>query len=117
MDDNNRDHLLNRQYSNYSRVHGNRVNLVLHLATVPLFMAGTVAVASAWLWPWLLAIGPAAMMVAMGLQGRGHREEKAPPEPFAGLRDVVARIFAEQWITFPRFVASGGFARAWRGGR
>ena len=28
---------------------------------------------------------------------------------------LLARIFAEQWITFPRFVLGGGFARAWRG--
>lgn len=28
--------------------------------------------------------------------------------------DVVVRIFTEQWVKFPRFVASGGFARAWK---
>ena len=27
------------------------------------------------------------------------------------------RILAEQWITFPRYVLSGGFARAWRSAR
>jgi hypothetical protein len=27
---------------------------------------------------------------------------------------VIARLLVEQWITFPRFVVSGGFARAWR---
>jgi hypothetical protein len=36
------------------------------------------------------------------------------PVPFAGPVDVVSRIFAEQLITFPRFVLSGQFARAWR---
>jgi hypothetical protein len=28
--------------------------------------------------------------------------------------DVVARIFAEQWITFPRYVMSGELARTLR---
>ena len=50
----------------------------------------------------------------MMAQGRTHRLERTAPSPFRGPGDVVARIFAEQWFTFPRFVASGGFARAWR---
>jgi hypothetical protein len=50
----------------------------------------------------------------MALQGRGHRGELVHPVPFAGPVDVVSRIFAEQLITFPRFVLSGQFARAWR---
>ena len=41
--------------------------------------------------------------------------EKNPPVPFAGPLDVVARIFGEQWLSFPRYVLSGGFAKAWRG--
>jgi hypothetical protein len=52
--------------------------------------------------------------LAMALQGRGHRRESTPPAPFSGLPDVIFRIFAEQLITFPRFVLSGEFARAWR---
>ena len=31
------------------------------------------------------------------------------------VRSNSALPFAEQWITFPRFVLGGGFARAWRG--
>jgi hypothetical protein len=110
----NEQSLLRRQFSHYPEVHRNRKNLLLHLLTVPLFMAGTVAVAFAWLSPWLL-FGLAAMMLAMALQGRGHAQEDSPPEPFRGPRDVLTRILAEQWITFPRFVLSGGFARSWRG--
>jgi hypothetical protein len=106
--------LLDWQFSHYPEAHRNRRNLLLHVLTVPLFMAGTVAVALAWLSPWLL-FGLVAMMLAMALQGRGHAQEDSPPIPFRGPRDVFARIFAEQWITFPRFVLSGGFARVWRG--
>jgi hypothetical protein len=53
----------------------------------------------------------------MAVQGRGHRLEKNAPVPFRGPLDVLARIFVEQWVTFPRFVLSGGFARAWRATR
>jgi hypothetical protein len=37
--------------------------------------------------------------------------------PFEGPLDVLSRIVLEQWITFPRFVLSGSFARAWRDAR
>jgi hypothetical protein len=110
-----RDGLLRWQLALYPGNHRNRRNLVLHILTVPLFMAGTVALALAWRWHWLAAAGPAAMLAAMALQGRGHAREHEAPVPFAGPLDVVQRIFVEQWVTFPRFVASGGFARAWRG--
>ena len=52
------------------------------------------------------------MILAIGLQGKGHRGEAHAPEPFHGAGDVVKRIFVEQWVTFPRFVLSGGFRRA-----
>ena len=58
--------------------------------------------------------GLVAMAVAMALQGKGHRLEQEPPARFRSPLDVIARIFAEQLVTFPRFVLSGGFARAWR---
>ena len=109
-----RDGLLRWQFALYPGNHRNRRNLVLHIMTVPLFMTGTVAVAAAWLWPWLAAVGAAAMLVAVAVQGRGHKRETEAPVPFTGPLDVVRRIFVEQWVTFPRFVASGGFARAWR---
>jgi hypothetical protein len=66
--------------------------------------------ASAWLW----AFAAPAVTLPLILQGRGHRLEASRPLPFRGPGDVVARLFVEQWITFPRFVAGGGFAAAWR---
>jgi hypothetical protein len=33
---------------------------------------------------------------------------------FRGPGDFLARFFAEQWFTFPRYVLSGRFADAWR---
>ncbi len=54
------------------------------------------------------------MVTSIALQGVGHRHEPVPPEPFRGPLDAVARILCEQWVTFPRFVLSGGWFRAWR---
>ncbi|MGH8153437.1 MAG: hypothetical protein ACREPF_11995 [Rhodanobacteraceae bacterium] len=34
-------------------------------------------------------------------QGRGHRIDSTPAEPFTGPLNAIARIFAEQWLTFP----------------
>ncbi len=105
------------QWSLYPDAHRDRANLVIHALSVPLFMAGTLAVLTAPLAPWLAVAGAASMIAAIALQGRGHQREDAAPVPFRGPLDVAARLFAEQWITFPRFVASGGFARAWRAAR
>jgi len=81
---------------------------------MPLFFAGVLlAIATPWLGPVALA-GVALLPLAMALQGRGHRLESAPPAPFEGRLDVISRIFAEQLFTFPRFVLTGEFARAWR---
>jgi len=110
--------LLAWQWRLYGNAHRHRANLAVHLATVPLFVGGTVAVAlGAAVRPWLAVVGLAAMGAAVALQGRGHQHEQQAPSPFRGPGDAVARIFLEQWITFPRFVLSGAFGRAWRAAR
>jgi hypothetical protein len=107
--------VLAAQRASYTESHHDRRNLALHILTVPLFFGGTVAIAaSAFVNLWLLPAGFAAMLGAMAAQGKGHALEANAPAPFHGPLDVIARIFTEQWITFPRFVVSGGFARAWR---
>jgi hypothetical protein len=108
--------LLASQWAHYRDVHNDPKNLVIHVLTVPVFMAGGVLVVVAPLVSgWFALAGLAAMLVAMAAQGRGHRFEAAPPARFRGPLDVIGRIFAEQWITFPRFVLSGGLGRALRG--
>jgi uncharacterized membrane protein YGL010W len=110
-----RDDLLAWQWANYPTAHVDRRNLLIHLVTGPLFLFGTVlAVVDLFIAPWLVLVGLGAMIIAVVLQGRGHKLERSAPLPFAGPLDVVARLFVEQWVTFPRFVISGGFARAWR---
>lgn len=101
------------QWAGYPDFHRDRRNLVLHLLTTPLFVGGTLAaLASPWLGWGALAGGLGAMALALAAQGRGHRLEGRPPEPFLGPGDFVGRLFVEQFVTFPRFVLSGKFFRA-----
>lgn len=105
---------LARQWRGYAETHTSRRNLVVHAATVPLFMIGTLLLVSAsWGSGGLAAAGLLAMVLSIAAQGRGHASEHQPPKPFLGPLDVVLRLLGEQWITFPRFVFTGGFRRAW----
>jgi phage terminase small subunit len=109
--------LLAWQWQAYSRYHTNRTNLLLHLVAVPLFLVGTVLliVGAIRLSPMLTVAGLVAMAVSLALQGRGHRLEAVPPEPFTSTANAVGRLLLEQWLTFPRFVLSGGWARNFSG--
>jgi hypothetical protein len=109
-----RPELVKWQWGLYPENHRTRANLVLHLFTVPLFLSGTLGLLSAPVAPWVGLGGLGAMAVALVAQGRGHKGETAPPVPFLGPGDFVSRFFVEQWVNFPRFVLSGGFAKAWR---
>jgi len=108
--------LLRWQWEGYSRYHRSRFNLLLHIAAVPMFLVGNVALVVALVQrSWPLGITAAgAMVLSIALQGRGHRHEHIPPEPFTSPLNAVARIFLEQWVTFPRFLFSGSWARALR---
>lgn len=108
--------LLRWQWEGYPRYHQSRFNLLLHVVVIPLFMLGNVTVLFALFQGSLrLAVaGFAAMVVSVALQGRGHNAESNPPEPFTSPVNAISRIFLEQWITFPRFVLSGGWLRALR---
>jgi hypothetical protein len=108
--------LLAWQWSLYPEGHRNRVSLLLHVLTVPLFMAGTISAVSAafTIW-WRAPAGLGAMALAFALQGVGHGREQARPVPFRGPLDVLGRIFVEQWVTFPRYLFSGRWLGAWRG--
>lgn len=103
------------QWNLYPDNHTDRRNLLIHAISNPMFLSGSLLVILAPLAHWTNALsGVLSMALAMLLQGRGHRLEKVAPVPFKGPLDVVARIFVEQWVTFPRFVLSGKFAAAWR---
>ena len=109
--------LLQWQWEGYPRYHRSWANLLLHAFAIPLFAIGNLTALFAL--PTLSLSGFSAGLLAMGfsvlLQGRGHRLEPVPPEPFTGAANFVGRIFLEQWVNFPRFVLSGGWYRNWRG--
>ncbi len=108
--------LLRWQWQGYARYHRSRVNLLVHIIVVPVFLLGTLALLVALLQRSWLAAGFAvvAMVASVVFQGVGHRREPVPPVPFTSPRDAVARLLCEQWVTFPRFVVTGGWWQAWR---
>ena len=99
------------QRSEYPKFHGNKTNLVLHLFAVPLFIAASVLLVHAvFMRAWIRALlALLALITSMMIQGRGHKMEEIPPEPFTGPLNFVARFFLEQFITFPLFFLSGGW--------
>ncbi len=108
--------LLAWQFGLYPEGHQNRGNLLLHAITTPLFLLGTLSlVGGLFALSWPTAVGGLVLLLlTLAAQGRGHKQEQAAPVPFRGPVDVLARFFVEQWVTFPRYVLSGGFAKAWR---
>jgi len=106
--------LLRWQWEDYPRYHQSRFNLQLHIVVVPLFLLGNIALLLAVLqgsW-FIAALALTTMVVSVVAQGRGHAKEPVPPEPFTSKSNAVSRIFCEQWVTFPRFVISGGWSSA-----
>ena len=108
--------LLRWQWEGYARSHRSRTNLLLHIIVVPLFLGGNMGLLVALVQRsiGLGALSLLCMIVSLALQGRGHRAEEHSPEKLTGPLDAALRIFFEQWITFPRFVLSGGWGRALR---
>jgi len=101
------------QWSSYDRNHRDLGNLWLHFFAVPAFIASALALVTLlanarW---FAAAVAFLVMVAAFAVQGIGHRREAEPPVPFDGPGDFLARVFIEQFITFPRFVLSGGWIR------
>jgi|SRR5215469_17962980 len=105
--------LLRWQWDGYPKYHRNRTNLLLHVFAVPLFWVGMLWLAAAVLRldGAALLLGAACLLVSIVAQGRGHKLEALPPEPFTGPGNFIGRLIFEQWITFPRFVLTGGWRR------
>lgn len=108
--------LIKWQWMNYSKAHGSRLNLIIHIITTPLFIAGIV-----WFCVSLFQLDVIGMIaslliasLAFGLQGFGHSKEEHRAEPFTSVGQAIVRIFLEQFFTFPRFVLSGNWFTALR---
>ena len=107
-----RQNLLAWQWSDYAAKHRDRGNLLAHIVAVPLFQLATVVLVIALAARSITgaSVAVVAMVVALVVQGRGHQHEAEAPTPFDGAADFVSRFVVEQWVTFPRFVLSGGWA-------
>jgi Protein of unknown function (DUF962) len=105
--------LLAWQWHGYARYHQDRTNLLLHIVAVPVFLVANVMaiVAVVRLSLELFALAIIGIVVSVIAQGRGHKLEPVPPEPFTGPANVLGRLVFEQWVTFPRFLLSGGWSR------
>jgi hypothetical protein len=105
--------LLEWQWSDYAQKHRNRTNLLIHILAVPLFVLASLSLLGALLRLAILnaLVAGALLGLSLFLQGKGHALEKSAPVPSQGGADFLRRILAEQFITFPRFVVSGGWRR------
>lgn len=103
--------LLQWQWQGYASFHQSRKNLLIHIFAVPVFCLSSLGCLSALLHgAWHSVLGEAILMaLAFAVQGFGHKTEPVPSIPFSSVGNAFARIFAEQWITFPRFVLTGGW--------
>ena len=102
-----RPNLLAWQWSDYVAKHRDRENLMVHIVAVPLFQLATLALVGG-----LLGRSATAAVIAVGAMALAlvlHRREAEAPTPFAGAADFASRFVVEQWVTFPRFVLSGGW--------
>jgi hypothetical protein len=110
--------LLNWQWSHYQAGHQSRPALMVHALTFVwvgggIVLAGLGILSSQGAW---VGLGLMLYLGAMAAQGVAHSFEKKRPEPFLSPLDFVVRFTLENLITFPRFLLSGGFAKAWRSG-
>ncbi|SUD40265.1 Phage terminase, small subunit [Ectopseudomonas mendocina] len=111
--------LLSWQWRHYADQQRHPTNLLLHLIAVPLFLLSLLLLLIG-LWHMgfvplvLAAIG---LYGALCLQAQVHRLEQNQPPPFSGERDACKHQLLEQSVTFPRFLFSGGWWRAWRNRR
>jgi hypothetical protein len=108
--------MLRRQWEGYPLYHASKFNLLLHLVAVPAFLVANVALVICLAQGKLggATISLVTMVLSAAAQGRGHSKEANPAIPFSGPMDAVARLLLEQWVSFPRFVLSGLWFRAYR---
>ncbi|GFM68216.1 DUF962 domain-containing protein [Pseudomonas cichorii] len=104
------------QWRGYADNHQHPANLVLHLIAVPLFILAALLLLDGIfsLSFSSIAIGIIGLIAALGFQRHGHSLEAQTPEPFSDRSDAVKRLLTEQFVTFPRFLLSGAWWRAWK---
>jgi uncharacterized membrane protein YGL010W len=111
--------LLEKQWSDYPERHKNKVNLLIHIVAVPVVWLAAIQAFGALLlvlMPGVAGLGIlfwALVLVGVSLfaQSRGDAMEAIKPPPFAMTKDYAISVAAEQFVTFPRFVLTGGWLK------
>lgn len=106
--------LIHRQWQHYADHHRHPANLALHMLAVPLFVISSLVLLRGLLRLDFLSLVLAALglLAALVLQAQGHQYEVHPEQ---GQPDTsLQHLLAEQFLTFPRFVLSGAWWRAWK---
>ncbi|MGE8361504.1 terminase [Pseudomonas sp.] len=98
----------------YRQRHQHPTNLLLHLLAVPLFILSCLVLLTGLVqWSFVaLVTGVIGLVASVVLQRRGHAHEDD-----AGNPPDLKTLLVEQFVTFPRFVLSGEWWRAWRNRR
>jgi len=106
------------QWRDYSERRQNKINLLIHIVTVPLVWFAALQVLGG-LVLMLIGVGGikmwvyAAILTAIALfaQSHGNGMEAKKAAPPSNPKDFAMHAVAEQFITFPRFVLSGQWLR------
>ena len=105
--------------SDYATFHQKRQSLWLHLIWVPVFaiaLAYTVYAAVLGRYG-AAAFSLALVVIALALQGVGHKREIVPRNSFKGPMDFATRMLLERYYRFWVFLLSGEFMRAFGQGQ
>jgi hypothetical protein len=99
-----------------STYHASRLNLLIHLIAVPLFITGFFSLLLSLLKFELLNALFSFLLIAISLaaQSFGHAREHIRSSPVKGPSDAMTRILLEQLINFPLFLLSGRWYAALR---
>ena len=103
--------LLKWQWKGYSQFHQNRMNLIIHIFAIPLFMLSNILFVISLVKLSIIMFGISILLInfPLILEAIGHGNESMKAIPFSSVMNAVVRLFLEQWITFPRFVISGNW--------
>jgi len=114
--------VLDAQWDGYAERHRNKANLLIHIVTVPLVWFAALQVFGG-LVLMLLGVGGlkmwlyAAILITLALvaQRQGNAMEQVKAAAPSNPKDFAIHAVAEQFVTFPRFVLTGGWLRNLQG--